>query len=167
MSLRLQPEELGMVEVRIDRAPDGSARVSVTADNPDTLEMLSGAQSDLHKALDAAGISTGRTLTFALAPESRSLNLADLPSRPVGDDGSAGQQSTGGGSGNATGHGGGTGGNTGSGMAGGGSTGGSGGSSTGSSAGDSPNGGRAWANYAQAFQTAADQATADTDATAE
>src|SRR6185437_290728 len=60
IALRLQPEELGTVEVRIDRAPDGSARVSVTADNPDTLQMLTDAQSDLHKALDAAGISTGR-----------------------------------------------------------------------------------------------------------
>jgi uncharacterized membrane protein YgcG len=160
MSLRLQPEELGVVEVRIDRAPDGSARVNVTADNPDTLQMLSGAQSDLHKALDAAGISAGRTLTFALSAESRPLSgLADLPSRPVGDDGSAGQQSTGGGSGNATGQGGGTSGNAGGSMAGGGSSGGTaGGSSDGSH-----QGGQAWANYAQAFQTVTDQAAADAD----
>jgi len=160
IALRLQPEELGMVEVRIDRAPDGSARVSVTADNPDTLQMLTGAQSELHKALDAAGISTGRTLTFALVSDSRPLSgLPDLPSPSAVDDGSSRQQSASGGSGNASSQGSATSGNPGGNMAGGGPSGGASGESDNYSA----DGGQGWANYAPTFQTMADQAAADAD----
>src|SRR6185437_15821603 len=141
-------------------APDGSARVSLTADNPDTLQMLTDAQSDLHKALDAAGISTGRTLTFALASDSRPLpSLADLPSPPVGDDGSATQRPAGGGSGNASSQESATSGNPGGNMAGGGPSGGAPGESDSYSA----DGGQGWANYAPTFQTMADQAAADAD----
>lgn len=146
MSLRLHPEELGTVEVRIDRAPDGSARVSVTADNPNTLQMMSGAQDDLHKALDAAGIPAGRALSFALGTETRPPNgLADLAFRPVTEDRSASQQSSGG----TPGQSGNTGAGQGSGNQGlaGGSTGSGGNAHTGSQG-----GGEAWANYAAAFQ---------------
>ncbi|HVY16216.1 MAG TPA: flagellar hook-length control protein FliK [Rhodopila sp.] len=107
LSLRLQPDALGTVEIRIDRTPDGAARVSVSADNPETLQLLSNAQSDLHKALDAAGIPAGRSMSFALGTEPRTLTgLADATPRVEGDDQATGQQQTGhGGSGHASGQG--------------------------------------------------------------
>ncbi len=99
MTLRLQPEELGTVQVRIDRAPDGTSQVNITADNPSTLQAITSEQSDLHKALDAAGIpATGRTVTFGLTQEGAA------PATPVGitanqtrEDASAQQQSMAGG----------------------------------------------------------------------
>jgi len=67
LTLKLQPEELGTVVVRIDQRVDGTAHISVTADSPATLQLLAAEQADLHRALDAAGIPvTGRTLNLAL-----------------------------------------------------------------------------------------------------
>jgi len=158
ITLRLQPEELGTVEVRIDRALDGSTSVSMTADNPDTLQMLTGAQSDLHKALDAAGIPADRALTFSLAQESRPPpGLADLPSQPIGGDSSTKQYPSGDGTGNASSQGGSTSGNASGDMAGGRSSG-----STGDDpAGGSRDGRRGWANFSPTFQTAGDQTEND------
>ncbi len=155
MSLRLEPEALGTVEVRIERAPDGSARVSVTADNPDTLQMMSGAQEDLHRALDAAGIPAGRALSFALGAEVRPASgLADLTFRPVTEDRTASQQSSGGttAGGNPGQSGTMTGGNQGGGSQGlaGGSAGAGSGANTGSQTSD-----EGWATYAAPFQTGA------------
>lgn len=111
MTLRLQPEEMGTVQVRIDRAPDGTSQVNITADNPSTLRLLTSEQSDLHKALDAAGISAaGRTVTFGLTPEGTAAftgsangsaggsgNPVEMAANRAREDTSAGQQSMGGG----------------------------------------------------------------------
>jgi hypothetical protein len=68
MTLRLQPHEMGMVQVRIERSEAGVAHVTISADKPDTLEALQRDQADLHRTLDQAGVSgLGRTVTFALA----------------------------------------------------------------------------------------------------
>jgi len=65
ITLRLNPAELGMVEVRIDRTADGQANVAVSADRSDTLDMLRQDQPALQRALDQAGVPTdGRTLSF-------------------------------------------------------------------------------------------------------
>jgi hypothetical protein len=66
VTVQLQPEELGRVEVHVGRGADGSAAVQVTADRPETLRMLVADQPALHHALDQAGV----------APESRSLSFA-------------------------------------------------------------------------------------------
>ncbi len=157
MSLRLQPEELGTVEVRIERAPDGSVRVSVRADNPNTLQMISGAQDDLHKALDAAGIPAGRALSFVLGTETRPPNgLADLAFRPVTEDRPASQQSSDGTrAGGSPGQSGSMSNSQGGGnqSLAGGSAGSGGGANTGSDGGS-----RSWANYAAAVQPAAEPA---------
>jgi flagellar hook-length control protein FliK len=103
MTLRLQPEEMGTVQVRIDRAPDGTSQVNITADNPATLQLITSEQSDLHKALDAAGISaTGRTVTFGLTSEGSasgtgSVNPTGITANQTREDTSSGQQSMGGG----------------------------------------------------------------------
>lgn len=68
LTLRLQPESLGVVEVRIARSAGGTAHISVTADNEATLQLLTNEQADLHRALDQAGIPVaGRTLSLALS----------------------------------------------------------------------------------------------------
>ena len=65
MTVRLHPAELGMVQVRIERAASGAAHIELTADDPKTLQALQRDQSALHRALDGAGIpAAGRTLTF-------------------------------------------------------------------------------------------------------
>ena len=65
MTVRLHPAELGMVQVRIERAASGAAHIELTADDPRTLQALQQDQSALHRALDGAGIpAAGRTLTF-------------------------------------------------------------------------------------------------------
>ena len=67
--IRLDPAELGRVQVRIERTPDGPARVELVVERPDTLLMLLRDQPQLHRALDLAGVpAADRTLQFQLAP---------------------------------------------------------------------------------------------------
>lgn len=69
LTIRLDPMDLGRVQVRIERSPDGSARVDLKVEKPDTLLLLLRDQPQLHRALDLAGVpSTERTLQFHLAP---------------------------------------------------------------------------------------------------
>lgn len=69
LTIRLDPTDLGRVQVRIERSPDGSARVDLKVEKPDTLLLLLRDQPQLHRALDLAGVpSTERTLQFHLAP---------------------------------------------------------------------------------------------------
>ena len=69
LTIRLDPTDLGRVQVRIERSPDGSARVDLKVEKPDTLLLLLRDQPQLHRALDLAGVpSTDRTLQFHLAP---------------------------------------------------------------------------------------------------
>ncbi len=69
LTIRLDPTDLGRVQVRIERSPDGSARVDLKVEKPETLLLLLRDQPQLHRALDLAGVpSTERTLQFHLAP---------------------------------------------------------------------------------------------------
>lgn len=69
MTIRLDPLDLGRVQVHIERLSDGSARVDLKVEKPDTLLLLLRDQPQLHRALDLAGVpSTERTLQFHLAP---------------------------------------------------------------------------------------------------
>jgi flagellar hook-length control protein FliK len=68
MTLRLDPLELGHVQVQISRAADGTATVQVTAERPETLRLLIADQPQLHRTLSEAGFAQdGRSLTFSLA----------------------------------------------------------------------------------------------------
>ena len=68
MTLRLEPAELGQVQIRIDRAPDAPARVDITVERPETMTLLLRDQPQLQRALDVAGVPTdGRSLTLHLA----------------------------------------------------------------------------------------------------
>jgi len=69
ITLRLHPDDLGMVQVQIERAATGPARVEITAGRADTLQMLQQDQLQLHRTLDQAGVpALGRTITFHVAP---------------------------------------------------------------------------------------------------
>jgi flagellar hook-length control protein FliK len=65
MTVRLHPDDLGMVQVRIERTPSGSTQIEITAEKNNTLQALQRDQIRLHHTLDDAGIpSGGRTVTF-------------------------------------------------------------------------------------------------------
>jgi hypothetical protein len=69
MTVRLHPAELGMVQVRIERATSGLTQIDITADRPETLLALQHDQPALHRALDQAGVpSAGRTISFHAVP---------------------------------------------------------------------------------------------------
>lgn len=66
--IRLDPAELGRVQLRIERTPGGPARVELLVERPETLLLLLRDQPQLHRALDLAGVpATDRTLQFQLA----------------------------------------------------------------------------------------------------
>jgi flagellar hook-length control protein FliK len=78
MTLRLQPSELGHVEIRIDRPADGPARVEITVEHPETLTLLLRDQPQLQRALDQAGVPPdGRSVTFHVASGGSSSNAGD------------------------------------------------------------------------------------------
>ncbi|MBN8875525.1 MAG: flagellar hook-length control protein FliK [Rhodospirillales bacterium] len=69
LTLRLQPQELGQVDIRIERSADGPARVEITVERPETLRLMLHDQPRLERALDQAGIpAEGRSLVLHVAP---------------------------------------------------------------------------------------------------
>lgn len=67
--VRLEPAELGRVDVRIEREPGGPARISLLVERPDTLHAIQRDQAHLHRALDLAGVPPdGRQVQYQLAP---------------------------------------------------------------------------------------------------
>jgi Flagellar hook-length control protein FliK len=68
LTLRLDPPELGHVQIRIDRPSDAPARVDITVERAETLTLLLRDQPQLQRALDQAGIPPdGRSVTFHVA----------------------------------------------------------------------------------------------------
>jgi flagellar hook-length control protein FliK len=67
VTIRLQPAELGHVEIRISRAQDGSSSVSVAVERPETLTTLQADLGHLHQALDRAGVPEQRSVSVHLA----------------------------------------------------------------------------------------------------
>ncbi len=73
VTVRLDPQELGQVQIRVEQPNDGPARVTLTAQRPQTLDLLVRDQAQLHHALDQAGVpAEGRSITFHLAPSTAS-----------------------------------------------------------------------------------------------
>jgi flagellar hook-length control protein FliK len=70
ISIRLNPAELGRVEVKVELSHDGRMTAVVTADKPETLETLRRDASELQKALQQGGIDLGSgDLAFNLRGE--------------------------------------------------------------------------------------------------
>lgn len=69
LTVRLDPEELGQVEIRIDRGQAQAPRVRISVERADTLMLLLKDQPRLERMLDQAGLpSAGRDLSFHLTP---------------------------------------------------------------------------------------------------
>ncbi|HET7884276.1 MAG TPA: flagellar hook-length control protein FliK, partial [Acetobacteraceae bacterium] len=70
LTVRLDPPELGHVEVKIERPAEAPARVEITVERPETLTLLLRDQPQLQRALDQAGVpAEGRSVTFHVATQ--------------------------------------------------------------------------------------------------
>jgi flagellar hook-length control protein FliK len=97
VTVRLQPAELGQVQIRVDRTTEGVSRVDITTDRPETLELLQRDQPKLDQALDQAGIpSLGRNVSFMLAPAEQMGAAASRPDSMSTGSGDTGQGQSGG-----------------------------------------------------------------------
>jgi flagellar hook-length control protein FliK len=87
ITLRLQPPELGQVEIRIDRPTDAPARVDIAVQRPETMTLLLRDQPELQRALDQAGVpADGRSITIHIAVTDAATSAASA----AGSTGSAG-----------------------------------------------------------------------------
>jgi hypothetical protein len=70
VTIRLRPEELGRIDVRLDMGPDGKVAVQVRAEKPETLELLQRDARGLERALQDAGLRPDSgALSFGLRGE--------------------------------------------------------------------------------------------------
>ena len=68
LTMRLDPPELGHLQLRIDRPLDAPARVEITVEKAETLTLVLRDQPQLQRALDQAGVPPeGRSITFHVA----------------------------------------------------------------------------------------------------
>jgi flagellar hook-length control protein FliK len=71
--IRLDPAELGRIDVRIDIDSNGQVTSHLTVEKPETLSMLRQDAPQLQRALDDAGLKTGNNgLQFSLRDQSSS-----------------------------------------------------------------------------------------------
>ncbi|TKW77312.1 MAG: flagellar hook-length control protein FliK [Bradyrhizobium icense] len=71
--IRLDPAELGRIDVRIDVDRQGQVTSHLTVEKPETLTMLRQDAPQLQRALNDAGLSTGDgSLQFSLRDQSSS-----------------------------------------------------------------------------------------------
>jgi len=83
--VRLDPAELGRVQVGILRQPDGPSRIELVAERPETLQLLMRDQPALHRALDLAGVpAEGRTLHFQVGSPDLARDPAPTPEAQSG-----------------------------------------------------------------------------------
>ena len=67
VEIKLNPGELGRVEVRIETIAEGNAKIHVTAERKDTLDMLQRDARALERALNEVGVKTdSNSLSFNL-----------------------------------------------------------------------------------------------------
>ena len=70
--IRLDPPELGRVEVRLSIGDDGKTQASLLVDKPQTLELLQRDAPNLHRALSNAGLDLSNNgLNFSLRGQDR------------------------------------------------------------------------------------------------
>ncbi len=68
ISLQLTPHALGRIDIEVDQPKTGPVTVQLTAEHPETLDMLKRDQAQLNQALDRAGVpSEHRVITFHVA----------------------------------------------------------------------------------------------------
>jgi flagellar hook-length control protein FliK len=71
LTVAIRPAELGTLQIITDRAEDGTARIAVFAERPETLQLLLRDAPTLETALRAAGVDEGGglSLTFGLSSQ--------------------------------------------------------------------------------------------------
>jgi flagellar hook-length control protein FliK len=80
LTMRLDPPELGRVQVSIDRPAGAPARVEITVEKIETLTLLLRDQPQLQHALDQAGVpAEGRSVTFHIASPEPAPRSEPLP----------------------------------------------------------------------------------------
>jgi flagellar hook-length control protein FliK len=86
LTMKLEPPELGQVQIRIDRPVDAPAQVAITVERPETLQLLLRDQPQLQHALDLAGVpAEGRSVTFHVAtPEPSARTETAMAPTPTG-----------------------------------------------------------------------------------
>jgi flagellar hook-length control protein FliK len=68
--IKLDPEDLGRIEVKLDFAQDGTLSALLTVDKPDTLSLLQRDVRSLERAFEQAGLKAGdAALQFSLASD--------------------------------------------------------------------------------------------------
>ncbi len=93
--IRLDPLELGRVQIRVDRTRDGAAHVQLAVERPDTLLLLLQDRPRLDQALDLAGVpQAGRTVGFSLGdPQSGTPDGRQTSGQTSGQGSGHGEQS--------------------------------------------------------------------------
>ena len=82
--VQLHPDGLGKIELRIERAADGAATVSLTAERPETARALEHARPMLEAALDRAGLDPAqRSLTVAAQLAATPAHAASTQAAPA------------------------------------------------------------------------------------
>ena len=77
VSIRLNPRELGRIDVKMELGQDGRMNLTVTADRPDTLDQLQRNMRDLERSLNDAGFDTSAgDLNFSLRQDQSSNDQA-------------------------------------------------------------------------------------------
>jgi flagellar hook-length control protein FliK len=95
LTLRLDPPELGHVEIRIDRPASAPAHVDITVQRPETLILLLRDQPQLQLALDQAGVPPdGRGVTFHVATAEPAPRSDGAPAFGTGAGSGGGSHST-------------------------------------------------------------------------
>jgi flagellar hook-length control protein FliK len=97
VTIRLQPAELGQVQIRIDQTNAGAAHINIIAERPETLQLLQRDEPRLQQTLDQAGVlSSGRTVSFQVATPEQVGASASRPDSMETGSGTSGQGQSGG-----------------------------------------------------------------------
>jgi flagellar hook-length control protein FliK len=82
--IRLDPPELGRIEVRLDVDKDGKVTSQLVAHRPETLDLLRRDAAGLQRALEDAGLKTADNgLQFSLHDQSANRQQDDTSGRPA------------------------------------------------------------------------------------
>ncbi len=89
--IRLDPPDLGRIEVRLDVDSNGQVTSHITADRQDTLNLLQNQQPQLERALEQAGLKTSDNgMQFSL----RDQSFTGQQNQNSGQNGSGSQSTT-------------------------------------------------------------------------
>ncbi len=81
IKLRLDPPDLGRVEVKMSVDKDSASKIVLTAEKPETFLMLQRDSDALHRALADAGLDMNGDIGFELAGDDHDFNREDAQDR--------------------------------------------------------------------------------------